>query len=251
MNIYHKFSSKNFDMRINYSKPISYIILHYTELNFEESVSILCSSESKVSSHYVINKDGKTYQLVGDIYRAWHAGQSSWKGEEALNNSSIGIELVNSGKEEFAKDQYESLISLCRSLSYKYNIPRENFLAHSDIAPSRKIDPGVYFNWYYIAQKGFGVNFKKPNKILNFTKYNKEEIIEIKNKLSRFGYKISAIPNEDKEFSDVIRAFLMHFNPWSAAKQAGIDRIFDLSTLYQLDLESKYILDYVSENYSF
>ena len=149
---------KNYDLSPNYSKKtrkkddIKFIILHYTGMQSEiASLKRLKDINSKVSSHYFINRKGKIHQLVKDNKIAWHAGKSKWKSMTNINKYSIGIELVNRGHmygyEKFPKSQIISLIRLCKKLKIKYHIKNENFLGHSDIAPLRKIDPGEKFPW--------------------------------------------------------------------------------------------------------
>ena len=149
MKLIHKFKSLNFDKRKN--KQISYLILHYTALpSIDESIKHLCTKKNKVSSHYLISQGGKIYALVNEIHRAWHAGQSEWLSENDLNSNSIGIELDFSPRHKnnkFTKLQLSSLILLISFLKKKYMIDKKNILGHSDIAPYRKIDPGISFPW--------------------------------------------------------------------------------------------------------
>ena len=154
MKLIHKFKSLNFDKRDN--KKISYIILHYTALpSIDESINFLSKAENKVSCHYIISQNGKIYNLVEEKNRAWHAGQSKWLSERDLNSTSIGIELdfsPNHNNNKFSKLQLNALIVLTQYLKKKYNIDKKNILAHSDIAPYRKIDPGKNFPWKKLYQ---------------------------------------------------------------------------------------------------
>ncbi len=143
--------SPNFDKRPKGTK-INSIIIHYTGMKtFEEAYKRLCNKNSKVSSHYLIGRNGKIINLVEEKNRAWHAGISNWKGVKNLNNNSIGIELENPGHEfgyiPFSKKQMSSLIFLCKELKKKYDIKADWVLGHSDISPNRKIDPGDKFDW--------------------------------------------------------------------------------------------------------
>ena len=147
--------SKNFDER----RPVV-IVLHYTEQDsVEQSLDTLRSRNSggRVSSHYLLGKDGKIYQLVSDTQRAWHAGQSWWGGVTDVNSLSIGIELDNNGFEPFPDVQIDSLIVLLRDLTQRLRIPPTQVIGHSDLAPTRKIDPGPLFPWKRLADAGFGV----------------------------------------------------------------------------------------------
>ena len=147
--------SKNFDER----RPVV-IVLHYTEQDsVEQSLDTLRSRNSggRVSSHYLLGKDGKIYQLVSDAKRAWHAGAGSWGAITDVNNASIGIEIDNDGKSPFPDAQIDSLIVLLRDLTQRLRIPPAQIIGHSDLAPSRKIDPGPLFPWKRLHDAGFGL----------------------------------------------------------------------------------------------
>lgn len=147
--------SKNFDER----RPVV-IVLHYTEQeSVQQSLDTLRTQNSggKVSAHYLLGKDGRIYQLVSDRMRAWHAGGGSWGAITDLNSASIGIEIDNDGKSPFPDVQIESLIVLLRDLTQRLRIPPSQVIGHSDLAPTRKIDPGPLFPWKRLADAGFGV----------------------------------------------------------------------------------------------
>ena len=135
-----------------------------------ESIKRLCSSKYKVSSHFLINRNGKVYRLVKDNRIAWHAGKSCWGKYKNLNKNSIGIELVNKGHKygyiNFKKKQLSSLINICKKLIRKYKIKKRNIIGHSDIAPLRKIDPGEKFPWKELADKKIGIWHNCKNKDL-------------------------------------------------------------------------------------
>ena len=153
-NILHNFKSKNFDSR---KYKIQFIVLHYTETeNLEKAIDLLTSKKRKVSSHFVVDTDGQIYNLVSESKRAWHAGESSWKGLQDMNSRSIGIEIVNPGEKKlknYPKAQIKQLINLIHFLEEKFKIPFYNILGHSDIAPQRKIDPGKHFPWKELYKK--------------------------------------------------------------------------------------------------
>ena len=147
--------SKNFDER----RPVV-IVLHYTEQDsVEQSLDTLRSRNSggRVSSHYLLGKDGKIYQLVSDAKRAWHAGAGSWGAITDVNTASIGIEIDNDGKSPFPDAQIDSLIVLLRDLTTRLRIPPTQIIGHSDLAPTRKIDPGPMFPWKRLHDAGFGL----------------------------------------------------------------------------------------------
>ena len=148
--------SPNFDKRPKDAKIYS-IIIHYTGMKtFDDAYKRLCDKNSKVSSHYLIGRDGKIINLVDEKNRAWHAGVSHWKGVDDLNNNSIGIELENPGHEfgyiPFSKKQMEVLVFLCKELKNRYDIKADWVLGHSDISPERKLDPGEKFDWESIRK---------------------------------------------------------------------------------------------------
>lgn len=144
-----KITSLNFDP--NNLRNIKYIILHYTGMkNQRLAIERLQSKVAKVSTHYLISKKGTIYQMVEDKNVAWHAGKSKWGKDINLNNESIGIEIVNTGKEAFPKAQIKQLLRLLKILSKKHKIKNKNILGHSDIAPDRKQDPGPLFPWKII-----------------------------------------------------------------------------------------------------
>ena len=143
----------NFSLR----KP-NYVILHHTAQNsVDHTLKTFTLPRTAVSSHYVIGRNGEIYQMLNDYYRAWHAGTGSWGNNTDLNSSSIGIELDNNGFEPFAEEQISSLLELLEILKEKYSIPTKNFIGHSDIAPSRKVDPNATFPWKRLAEEGFGL----------------------------------------------------------------------------------------------
>ena len=150
--------SANFDVR----RP-NFVILHYTSNdNAERALRTLTDPLARVSSHYLIGRDGTIYYLVDELARAWHAGESYWGASSDLNSASIGIELDNNGSEPYAELQIEALFALLADLKRRYAIPAANFLGHSDVAPRRKSDPGRYFPWRRLAAFGYGLWCEPP-----------------------------------------------------------------------------------------
>src|SRR5687768_1791753 len=161
-------ASATHDERKNGRAP-DIILLHYTGMqSAEEALERLCSPESKVSSHYFVFEDGRIVQSVPESRRAWHAGVSHWAGETDINSSSIGIEIANPGHDfgypDFPKRQIAAVIALCRGIITRRGIRPERVLAHSDVAPSRKQDPGEKFPWRLLAESGVGI-WVKPARI--------------------------------------------------------------------------------------
>jgi N-acetylmuramoyl-L-alanine amidase len=141
---------------------IDTLVLHYTELPLQQSLQVLSDDtrEHRVSAHYVLAEDGTAYRLVAEERIAWHAGRSSWRGREALNGTSIGIEIVNlhGDRHDYPPRQITALIALCRGILARHRaIVPANVVGHSDIAPTRKIDPGLRFPWRTLAAEGIGL----------------------------------------------------------------------------------------------
>ena len=146
--------SPNFDER---RLPVSMLVLHYTGMpDAQSAIRWLANPESKVSAHYVVTEDGQIVRMVDESKRAWHAGQSRWRGIGDVNSASIGIEIVNPGHEwgyrDFAEEQIDALIPLVHQIMRRHGITRGNVVGHSDIAPARKQDPGELFPWNRLAR---------------------------------------------------------------------------------------------------
>ena len=150
-----KYPSPNHGLR-RADTAIEFIILHYTAMSTEKSLDRLCDPIYEVSCHYLIDPNGVCYQLVDNNKRAWHAGKSYWRGYHDLNSRSLGIELVNSGNEDYPEAQMKSLIKLLQHLIVSLALNSKNILGHSDIAPARKLDPGKWFNWQKLSVNGVG-----------------------------------------------------------------------------------------------
>ena len=134
-------------------------VLHATEQeSLQQSLRTLRTGHrgGKVSAHYLIGRNGEIYQLVSDDRRAWHAGSGRWGTITDVNSASIGVELDNNGRADFPEAQLQSLVRLLTDLCERYDIPRRQIIAHADMAPTRKHDPGARFPWARLAQVGFG-----------------------------------------------------------------------------------------------
>ena len=211
-----KYKSPNYNSR-NKSK-IQLIIIHYTALsNSKEAISYLCTKENKVSAHYLISQDGEIYYLVNERFRAWHAGQSYWQDIVDVNSFSIGIELdynPNGNNNKFSSKMISSLKKLILKIKNKYKVDKKNILAHSDIAPFRKKDPGKYFPWKLLRNEKILSNFqnitKKDREIIEgwFNKYNiksKKRIIIFA--LSLIGYDTRQVYKSSKQYNRLITAY--------------------------------------------
>lgn len=142
--------------------PVDMLVIHYTGMpTAEAALARLVDPAIEVSAHYVIDEDGTLHTLVDETMRAWHAGESFWRGETDVNSRSIGVELVNPGHEfgyrPFPEAQMAALIALARDILERYPIPPVNVVGHSDVAPRRKTDPGELFDWRRLAAAGVGL----------------------------------------------------------------------------------------------
>lgn len=176
----------------------------------------------QVSAHYLIDLNGDIYELVSPEKIAWHAGESYWRGREKLNRYSIGIELVDTDGQAkyvgFAAKQISSLIELCHFLVKKYPIDQTNIVAHSDIAPARKKDPGVDFPWDVMAKEGIGVFYDADEIIKDKTVKcglgdRNDHVFLAKKLLSAIGYKVDISDIFEKDFECVVEAFKRRFYP--------------------------------------
>lgn len=141
---------------------IEILLLHYTGMrDAATALRRLCTPASEVSAHYTVDEDGTVYAHVPEERRAWHAGAGTWRGAADVNSRSIGIEIVNPGHEHgyrpFPAVQMEAVAELCRAIVLRHAIRPEDVLGHSDIAPSRKQDPGELFDWPWLARQGVGL----------------------------------------------------------------------------------------------
>ena len=207
--------SPNFDSKKRTAKEIKFIVFHYTGMKKErDAICRLTSQKSKVSSHYLIKKNGEILKLVPELYIAWHAGISHWKNYKSINKNSIGIEISNAGHDykytEFTKEQVKSVLRLSKYLLKKYKIKSNFVLGHSDISPDRKKDPGEKFPWKYISKKKIGywhnVNEKKLLKSRNHI-INKVD----KNLFFQNLYKIGYSKNFNKKNNIFLKKLTMAF----------------------------------------
>lgn len=197
--------SPNFNERK--AERASLLIIHYTGMETaEKALARLTDPDSEVSAHYTIDEDGTIYAHVDEAMRAWHAGHSFWHGESDINSHSIGIELVNPGWEwgyrPFTGHQMRVLTDLCKEIMARHDIEAENVLAHSDVAPGRRFDPGEYFPWHEFANHGIGL-WPHPSD----EDAVKAASINIERALHDFGY------DPRVKLRDKITAFQSHFVP--------------------------------------
>ena len=228
--------SPNFGLRAEGFRA-DMIVLHYTGMQTGLAAeSWLCDTASQVSSHYLVHEDGRVVQMVRESDRAWHAGKSSWKGVTDINSCSIGIEIVNPGHQfgyvDFPEAQMEGVVALCHDVAARNNVLPERILAHSDVAPGRKVDPGERFDWRRMAETGLG-HFVAPASITTGLKLaagdEGDAVQALQYMLSTYGYGIEISGRYDERTSAVVAAFQRHFRP------ACVDGIADASTRTTLD----------------
>lgn len=224
--------SPNHGERAGGLKP-DMIILHYTGMpTAAAALDWLCREESQVSSHYFVHEDGRVDQLVAEDRRAWHAGKSIWKGETDINSHSIGIEIANAGHPgglpDFPSVQIDAIVELCRNCGERWPIAPERVLAHSDIAPIRKVDPGEKFPWERLHAGGVG-HWVAPAPIGGgrfFQRGDQGQPVEaVQTMLSLYGYGIEVTGVFCEKTEGAVAAFQRHFRP------SQVDGIADISTL--------------------
>jgi N-acetylmuramoyl-L-alanine amidase len=190
--------SPNFNDRPK-DQSVDMLVLHYTGMKTgKAALERMCDPAFEVSAHFMVDIDGTIHQLVSEEKRAWHAGVSYWRGNTNINDRSIGIEIVNPGHEwgyePFPIVQMESVISLCQDILSRHSIEARNIVGHSDIAPSRKMDPGELFDWNWLAQEGIGLASFEGD--------------ATPDNLSEFGYDVS-------DWEKALIAFRRRFDPLS------------------------------------
>jgi len=198
-----KCPSPNFDDR-GKGMRVDMLVVHYTGMeNCQAAVDRLCDTDAKVSAHYLIDEDGTLYQLVDEQHRAWHAGVASWRRCTDINARSVGIELVNPGHEfgycEFPETQLTVFKKLAHDIIRRHDISARNVVGHSDVAPTRKSDPGEFFPWQDMAEDGIGV-WPEQSDFLDMSP------VAVKTALQTFGY-------DCENLNAAIKAFQRRFRP--------------------------------------
>jgi N-acetylmuramoyl-L-alanine amidase len=256
--------SPNFGARRGVEAPDS-VILHYTGMpTAAEALLWLANPLSQVSAHYFVFEDGRIFQMVPESARAWHAGKSSWHGETDMNSRSIGIEIANIGPDlgkgfasevgagsreanpsnerilpiepgnypDFPDAQIAAVIALVKDIATRWRIPAHRILAHSDIAPGRKVDPGERFPWDKLAAAGLGLWAAPPQGASDVPRYAKGDegmpVRALQAMLARFGYGLDLTGVFDQRTEDVVSAFQRHW------RQSRVDGVADGETLARL-----------------
>ena len=224
--------SPNFNER---TVPPDMLVLHYTGMTSgPEALARLCDEQSKVSSHYLVEEDGRVFRLVPEERRAWHAGVSFWKGESDINGRSIGIEIVNPGHEfgyrAFPAARIAAVIELVADIRTRWSIEDSRILGHSDVAPGRKIDPGELFPWKQLAQAGHGL-WVEPDAAPGLPLSEGEEgagVFALQAGFTRLGYDCAPSGKYDAQTTSVVQAFQRHW------RQEQVDGVADGMTRARL-----------------
>lgn len=233
---HHWHPSPNHNTRRDVTKPWI-IVLHYTGMESAEAArDWLCNPQSAVSCHYLVDEQGEITQMVDEELRAWHAGVSSWKGRSDINSASIGIEIHNPGHDlgykDFPDGQIGSVTALCRDIASRHSILPQHVLAHSDVAPTRKIDPGEKFPWAKLHAGGVG-HWTRPEPLTQGSSLKAgdvgSDVETLRAMLADYGYGVERSGPFDHSLEIVVKAFQRHFRP------AQIDGAADRST--QLTLQ--------------
>ncbi len=206
--------------------PIDMLILHYTGMkSAQAALDRLRDPAAKVSAHYVVDEDGLVFGLVPEERRAAHAGISYWRGKTGLNDRSIGIEIVNPGHEwgyrDFPLLQLSAVCDLCLEILSRHPITQRNVIAHSDVAPDRKEDPGERFDWEGLARNGVGI---WPDGVADLgtgdAVRDAANLRDVRRALADIGYQVSPAGPLDPALASVLRAFQRHWRPEAVTGQA-------------------------------
>lgn len=228
----HFVASPNHDERVG--GIVDILLLHYTGMPTADGALMrLCAPDAKVSSHYLVRENGEIIQLVPEDRRAWHAGVSNWHGFTDINSRSVGIEIANPGHDggcpDYPDQQIEAVIALCRDILTRWPIPADQVLAHSDVAPTRKDDPGEYFPWARLHRAGVGLwvdGIPSEDSIEPVDARTRARLLQA---LQDYGYGVVASGGEDDNTQAVIAAFQRHFRP------NLVNGIADTSTVIRLE----------------
>ena len=225
-----KSPSPNFENRPP-SVSVNLLLFHYTGMkSASEAIARLCNPNSKVSAHYLIDEVGNIFSLVEENKRAWHAGVASWNDDVDINNISVGIEIANPGHEfgysRYPERQMVAVETLSIDIIKRHSIRAARVLAHSDVSPSRKCDPGELFDWERLAAAGIGIWPKNSPVSVNF---EIGSIRQCQKQLKMIGYGLKITGVLDELTRDTILAFQRH---WLPKRLTGK---FDVETVWRME----------------
>lgn len=198
--------SPNFGERRGGVTP-SLVVIHYTAISCDAARARLCDPAAEVSAHWLISETGCAEALVDERHRAWHAGAGQWAGLDDINSHSIGIELANDGQHPFPEPQMAALERLLTAIMARWSIPAHRIIGHSDMAPTRKTDPGPHFDWRRLARQGLSV----------WPEGHDNPDAPLSDSLTRIGY-----PDAPPEAR--LAAFRLRFRPWAKGPEEATDR---------------------------
>lgn len=224
----------------SHNSRVGMIVLHYTAADAPTSLKVL--SEHNVSSHYLVtdHHPPRIYQLVDENRRAWHAGVAQWYGRTDVNTGSIGIEIVNPGKQgesfaPYSSEQIEIVKKLVADIAERHDIKPHNIVGHSDVAPQRKLDPGPQFPWETLAHAGLGRWFSRQQAQQyeqDFMREGLPDTLWVQEQLKRAGYDIPLSGELDGPTRNVIAAFQMHYRPARHDGQPDAETLGILKALF-------------------
>ena len=210
-------ASPNFDSR--QGQTIDTLIFHYTDmLSADAAIAHLCDADAKVSAHYVISETGEVAQLVDEAQRAWHAGESHWRGSNNINARSIGIEIANPGHSNgyvpFPPAQMQAVAKLSQEIIARHAIPARNVVGHSDVAFLRKTDPGELFDWRWLAAQGVGI-FPTDARPMPGSELSRGDtglaVTRLQTALSNWGYGLKLDGDYGHKTEQCVIAFQRHY----------------------------------------
>ena len=233
--------SPNFNERLH---PLDMLVLHYTGMkDGPTALARMCDPASQVSAHYMVEQDGTVFALVAEGKRAWQAGRSWWRGESDLNSRSIGIEIVNGGHEfglpPYPEVQIDAVIELCRGILSRWPIPQNRIVAHSDIAPDRKEDPGERFPWRRLAEAGVGlwpvIDGNEQEAEVGLRPGDRGEgVISLQRNLAAIGYHLDLSGHFDDATEAVVRAFQRRWRAASVTGQGDPETVLRIAAVAKL-----------------
>lgn len=230
--------SPNHDERMGVAAP-DILLLHYTGMpTMQAALDRLCAREAKVSCHYLVDEDGTVMQLVAEADRAWHAGASFWERGNDINSRSIGIEIVNPGHEfgyrDFPPAQMDAVIALSHDIVARRSVRTDRVLGHSDVAPTRKQDPGELFPWKALAEAAVGL-WVPPAPVVAGPVLAAGEagdaVLALQHQLAAYGYGLTPSATYDSATVAVVTAFQRHFRPVLVDGRADASTILTLHDL--------------------